>query len=852
MLLFLPLILLLSNPILDLLDEPPCVQQHIDLHPVEASWEVIILDQYENGMPLCIEFIDPTKEQWPCKRLFLYDNGHKQKEVDLSLIIRGSEEGALVEYYPSGQLKLKATLHQGVFHGAYYLFSEQGEPSKVCTYQEGILHGEFHEFYPDGCKKLYATYIDGLPDGALIEWYENGRKKEESTYKGGVLHGRKNSWYSTGALASSLHFQFGLPHGVKTAARERYSEKGDLLERAYFIQGTPEGEWIRFHPNGQLEMRVQYRLGKKEGAQEYFDEEGNCVGCRTFKEGKLVGKAYRFHPHSQQISHTNSQLAWEATFDQQGNPLGMVIEYTPQGLKLREYSIRQSDRGITHHGIWREWKNRQLIKELSFDQGELHGKQTEYYPAASLTIPAITCEFNHGLREGVVKEWHANGTLALESNFHNGELQGLYKTWYQSGAQRAQGEFQKGAHGNHISWHENGTKATETPWVHGQLHGSVYMWGPQGEQLSRQEWNKGVPEGTWSTWYGDGTLRSEMHFKEGELTGLSREWHDNGQIAFQLNFQDGLPDSWLQRWFNSKNCGDQHLSEQLLYERGYASGEHIQFLMGEEGKPQLVLREFYSKGILDGRHEEWFGNGKKAAEYIYKQGLLEGRKTIWNRHGVITYVGDFHHGRAVGRHKRVLENGMEEIATYSAGQLDGLFTLYYQDQPHLGKIKAVEAGFVSGQLDGDYMEFTPVGSITRKLHFKDGVREGEAILYSKNCELLLKANFQNGKLEGVVTQYHPNGVESHVNHYVNGVVGGEEKGFYPDGKRASLAHYLEGKLHGVVQEWSHEGVLLFEAEYEQGLRHGKFNKYYEDGTPRVLQRFSYDRLISKECFSHST
>lgn len=870
MAIFLSFLLLFSTPLLEstllleLLEEPSCFQQQNDLAPVEVSWEVVVLERHASGVPATFEFVDPAKENWPCKRVFLYENGQKQREVDLSKTARGVEEGALVEYYQNGQVELKACLKNGELQGPYYTFSTDGEPQQACHYEDGKLHGELHEFYPNGSKKRYALYVLGLLEGPELEWHQNGQRKSEGYYKAGLLHGKKIAWYHQGSVQAIYFFHEGLLHNLKGAARELYSQNGDIIERASFIQGSPEGDWYRFHQGGKVEMRVRYVAGNKEGVQEYFDEDGKLVGRRLFKNGKLIGKGFRYYPKA--ISRTylddqkqEYQLAAETVVDEKNLDV-KVVEYFPSGDRWREYTLRQLEKGglvaASYHGSYREWRSKKedrsatIAKELLFDHGLLHGKQLLY---RDLTQDAtagleIECYFEKGVRTGKTREWSQDGVPLLEAEFLGGQLDGLYQTWYPSGLLCSQGVYKGGIPEENYAWHENGQKAYEAFWVDGNLHGKERRWNSQNVLILEQHWTKGLPDGRWKTWYDSAAIRSIRSFKAGKPCGLSQEFYENGVLASQATFSDGLFDGFSQSWFE-----DGSLAEQAYYDKGKLSGEHLRYMQQEGQKPSVILRENYVNGVLEGPYEEWFENGKKAVQCIYKHGLLDGEKRLWNKEGVLIYVGSFQKGRPIGQHKRVQESGLEEVAQYVAGQLEGSFVVYYPAAAHpaksyIGKPRAVEASFSKGLLEDEYKEYTPLGILIRKFSFQRGLRHGEASLYMPTGELCIKAQFKNGKLHGALYEYYPNGSVKKLSQYVDGILVGREIGYYSNGTCAFEAIYVDGKLHGTVQEWSKEGVLLFQADYVNGLRHGRFNKYYQDGTPRVFQVYEDDVLVSKESF----
>ena len=60
--------------------------------------------------------------------------------------------------------------------------------------------------------------------------------------------------------------------------------------------GKKEGPWIRYHDNGQLELKGTYKDGKREGPWVSYYKNGQLESKRTFKNGKLEGPWVRYLP----------------------------------------------------------------------------------------------------------------------------------------------------------------------------------------------------------------------------------------------------------------------------------------------------------------------------------------------------------------------------------------------------------------------------------------------------------------------------------------------------------------------------------------------------------------------------
>ena len=83
----------------------------------------------------------------------------KKRQVKFELhIINGERNGAFIEYYVNGQVKVNANYNIGEFDGPHKTYYENGKKSKDCNYEKGELHGEYKEYHENGNLKLQTQY----------------------------------------------------------------------------------------------------------------------------------------------------------------------------------------------------------------------------------------------------------------------------------------------------------------------------------------------------------------------------------------------------------------------------------------------------------------------------------------------------------------------------------------------------------------------------------------------------------------------------------------------------------------------------------------------------------------------
>jgi len=104
----------------------------------------------------------------------------------------------------------------------------------------------------------------------------------------------------------------------------------------------------------------------------------------------------------------------------------------------------------------------------------------------------------------------------------------------------------------------------------------------------------------------------------------------------------------------------------------------------------------------------------------------------------------------------------KETWTYEAGKLNGLHFLYnnsgridmyesYRDNQLHGKRVTYKQGspveemsYKNGKLDGIFRGFFPTGRLQRLGYFKNGIQDGEYIVYDEDKKIILQVRYNNG------------------------------------------------------------------------------------------------------------
>ena len=281
------------------------------------------------------------------------------------------------------------------------------------------------------------------------------------------------------------------------------------------------------------------------------------------------------------------------------------------------------------------------------------------------------------------------------------------------------------------------------------------------------------------------------------------------------------------------------------YHQGKAQGIHIEYFPNKNKRQENIIAKYiqYKNGQLHEQQLAFYPNGTLKAILHFDNGILNGWKASWNKEGVLIEEGIYQQGNLNGSFMKVLDNGKQILCNYKDNKLEGKYQELYPVNAEGKQVKALEAHYSYGLLDGEFSLFSPKRIKIQSAFYKKGQLEGALQHFDEKGRLYSVVEYKNGKQQGLFTEFYPNGDVAKEVRFDKGVKIGLEKYFGPNGQITRVANYNEqGELQGLIQEWNLEGVLTFEAEFFHGKRHGKFNKYYRDGRPKVIQNFSYDKL----------
>lgn len=127
--------------------------------------------------------------------------------------------GILKELYPNGTIKTYASVFQGMLHGLYKSFYENGHPYEVRLYRNNMSTGRHYGYWPEGRNlKFDYTYFEEKREGLQKRWYKNGKPYLFTNYTDDHEDGLQRGWRENGKLYLNYVAKDGHRYGLQQSA----------------------------------------------------------------------------------------------------------------------------------------------------------------------------------------------------------------------------------------------------------------------------------------------------------------------------------------------------------------------------------------------------------------------------------------------------------------------------------------------------------------------------------------------------------------------------------------------------------------------------------------------------------
>ena len=127
--------------------------------------------------------------------------------------------GILKVLYPNGTVKTYASVLQGMLHGRYKSFYENGHSYEVRLYKNNLSTGRHYGYWPEGkMLKFDYTYFEEKKEGLQRRWFKNGKPYLFTNYTDDHEDGLQQGWRENGKLYLNYVAKDGHRYGLQQSA----------------------------------------------------------------------------------------------------------------------------------------------------------------------------------------------------------------------------------------------------------------------------------------------------------------------------------------------------------------------------------------------------------------------------------------------------------------------------------------------------------------------------------------------------------------------------------------------------------------------------------------------------------
>jgi uncharacterized protein len=284
---------------------------------------------YKSGV-VCYSAIYDNDRLWEMTGSFFPD----EKKRDEVLMKNGT--GNVKLYHPvSFKLFADINYKNGLQHGSYHTWYENGNKHEAARFENGATVGDFEVWYKAGPLKqrrivnaqansvTFMTYHENgnqqlhqvIKDEKTVllkTWNEHGLTIDDYKLKGGELRGIKFGYFNDTLISKGeyLHnfkdgnYEYLFTNGKKQAvevykrdtmvSEKRWNSLNNLVLETYYVNGREQGVRKEYYDNGQLKLVAEYLDGERHGSYVSYFINGNLYNEGRYFKGKPNGEM-KFH-----------------------------------------------------------------------------------------------------------------------------------------------------------------------------------------------------------------------------------------------------------------------------------------------------------------------------------------------------------------------------------------------------------------------------------------------------------------------------------------------------------------------------------------------------------------------------
>lgn len=162
----------------------------------------------------------------------------------------------------------------------------------------------------------------------------------------------------------------------------------------------------------------------------------------------------------------------------------------------------------------------------------------------------------------------------------------------------------------------------------------------------------------------------------------------------------------------------------------------------------------------------------------------------------------------------------------------------YNDAGHLEEKYYIDKDSVR---NGPYESYYDNGQLQEKAFYRNGLLDGERVLYFENGQSEIVEHYLEGRMHGPYEVYYASGAPLLKQVFDRDTLRGESLRFYENGQLEEKVFFVDNLENGPFQEFHENGQLHWEGQYLNGDNEfGLLKEYDESGT--LIKKMACDSL----------
>lgn len=476
----------------------------------------------------------------------------------------------------------------------------------------------------------------------------------------------------------------------KNGYRIFYYKNGNISSEGLMRNGKPDGLWKSYYETGGIKTIGKRKNYQLDSTWVFYNVYGDVVAKINYKINRKNGFSYAYYTSEEKPGYIGNIKAKELYVNNLKQ--GIADYYYPNGMLQKKTSYKNDIK----HGDEIIYNKKGIIIEIKkYNKGHVIAREK------------INQYNDNGKKEGVWKEFYADGNLKKELSYKNGILEGNVKEFDKKGQIVLNLEYKKGKIQDRVEEEDivdvvekfdkegniiyRGVYKDSIPiGIHRKfnLEGAVteaYLYNLNGKIIEKGIIDEaGVRNGYFQEYYMNGKIKAEGKYVNNKKNGLWKFYFENGNLEQEGRYRNGKEDE-LWKWYFEN--GNTKLEE--AYFNGKEEGYSVEYNENEE----IIAKGEYYDGEKEG---EWFYKvGDEKQEGVFVGGMKDGKWKYYYDTGQLKFEGNYIQGVPDGIHRYYYPNGnIKEEQNFSNGikqkhwkkydELGNLFlTISYEDNKEI-------------------------------------------------------------------------------------------------------------------------------------------------------------------------